>query len=238
MGKQLKWLFTTALVALSTTAFAQGLYTTPAPARLVEVGGPQVTMDIRIIGPAQAEFTWQNAGANFLIIRGQTGTCPDRPKVKKAQDESGKGTACNLAYADDPEFFRGMKHCVSIAGPNTWAAIEDNRRYDTTKVACADVTGGTVSIRMGFAKRDHTYGLSPLLLKPDGTFVAWAWHAFGSTRYTLTRPNQPEPDLVTLVRVTGNGDVRAATREEAAIYNNDYACFFVTTGKCGTVAAK
>lgn len=218
MRKFLNILAAFAAVALASSASAQ-FVKDDGTSRATT--GAAVSMKVVPVSPGVADLVWEHAGANFLnnkvVPTGIT-------KVLTEKDASGKGTARNVAYASHPDVFAGYQHCVTVAGPVNWAGGKENVKFDLAKMACAGAAP-TVTVRVSFKDRDETYGITPVLVKADGQFVAWAWHGMNSHR-VISRPGSKNPDWVTLLRVEADGTVRLANDAEFTAYQELYKKYF------------
>ncbi len=221
-----------AALAMATAVSAQQAEFTVPPVKTLAQAGVGTTMDIVSTAPLKATFVWKNMGANFL------GTAPTEIQTTAVKDATKPGMANNAFFASAPAFFNRYSLCISVAGPNTWAGIEENKKYDLAKMPCTKITGSEVSVSLGFAKAD-TYAIVPVIVDETGKFIAWGFHAEGATKRILTRPDMTK-DMATVIHASASAPVAAANNAQFTAYQGAYTCFWSTSGACAAkqVAAK
>lgn len=229
--RNLQCLAALAVLAMATATSAQQAEFTVPPVKTLAQAGVPTTMDIISTTPQKVTLVWHSAGANFLNAP------PAEIATTAAPDASGNGTAHNVSFAAAPAFFNGKYFCVSVAGPNTWAGLDENKTYDLAKMPCTVINGTDVRVSLAFAKAD-TYALSPVIVEPSGKFVAWGFHAEGATNRILVRPNGKK-DMATVIHASASAPVAAANDAQFGAYQGVYTCFWKTDGACAKqVAAK
>jgi len=189
------------------------------PAFAAELAGGLTEMAIKQVSPGVANVTLTSVAGVWLD--NEPGT---KVKVFRAADESGKGTAKVVAYADDPGLFKGRLLCLTGVGPN-WA--RGKSKFDVNKMSCAPMADTvTLKVSVPQAAFGSAFGLVPVVVGEDGTLLAWGSHPFGPTRFMMKRPDGTR-DVITLLKADKDGNILAASKDDAAAYQgNFYAKIF------------
>lgn len=189
------------------------------PAFAADLAGGLAEMAIKQVAPGIANVTLTNVAGVWLENE------PNSSKgVYRAADESGKGTAKVVAFANNPALFKDRLLCLTGVGPN-WA--RGKSKFDTSKMSCAPMSD-TVTLRVEVPKAafGSTFGLVPVVVSQDGDLLAWGSHPFGPTRFMMKRPDGTR-DVITLLTTDNDGDILAASKGDAAAYQvNFYAKIF------------
>lgn len=195
------------------------LFVAVSPAFAAQLAGGLTEMAIKQVAPGVANVTLTNAAGIWLENE------PNSSKgVYRAADESGKGTAKVVAYANNPALFKDRLLCLTGVGPS-WA--RGKSKFDTSKMSCAPMADAvTLKVEVPNTVFGSTFGLVPVVVGKDGDLLAWGSHPFGSTRFMMKRPDGTR-DVITLLKADKDGNIVAASKDDAAAYQaNFYAKIF------------
>ncbi len=189
------------------------------PAFAADLAGGLTEMALKQVAPGVANVTLTNVAGVWLENEPNT-----NKRVFRAPDESGKGTAKVVAYATDPGVFKDRLLCLTGVGPS-WA--RGKSKFDVNKMSCAAMAD-TVTLKVEVPKAvfGSTFGLVPVVVGHDGDLLAWGSHPFGPTRFMMKRPDGTR-DVITLLKADKDGNIAAASKDDAAAYQaNFYAKIF------------